>query len=366
MNRRADAAKPRLAIAWLSACGGCDIAILNIHEALLGVAGTFEIAYWPAAIDAKRADLEAAPDGSIDVALCSGGIRTTEDRELAHVLRAKSRILVALGACAGDGGIPGLANLSSLGALLAASFAGDRTDAANGVMPQADWQAPEGELCLPALLPIVRTLGQTVAVDYAVPGCPPESGRIAEVLGLLADAVTGRSTLPPIGAVLGAGRSTVCEDCRRARDVKRISHFARIQEAAAVDPDACLLEQGLPCDGPATRAGCGALCPAVGAPCIGCYGPPEGVVDAGARLLSAYASVVDATEPEEIERILDGLVDPVGQFYRFTLAGSLLGHSRWARGEGQSFEAEPITDVGAASDRAEEPDEAVVAMAVRS
>ncbi len=323
--------KPRLAIAWASACGGCDIAILNVHEALLQLAEAFEIVYWPAAIDAKRTDLEALPDGSIDVALCSGGIRTTEDRELARLLRAKSRILVALGACAGDGGIPGLANLSSLGALLAASFAGDRTDSANGLVPQATCETPEGELCLPALLPVVQALGQTVAIDYAVPGCPPESGQIAEVLERLAAALNGTASLPSPGAVLGAGRSTVCEECQRARDVKRIARFVRIQEVPRIDPAVCLLEQGLPCDGPATRAGCGALCPAAGAPCIGCYGAPEGVIDAGARLLSAYASIVDATEPDEIDRVLDGLVDPVGQFYRFTLAGSLLGRSRWAQ-----------------------------------
>ncbi len=342
MSRQpADRTRPRLAIAWASACGGCDIAILNVHEALLDVAGAFEIVYWPAAIDAKRADLEALPDASIDVTLCSGGIRTTEDRELAHLLRAKSRILVALGACAGDGGVPGLANLSSLGALLAASFAGDRTDSANGLLPQSTWGAPEGELRLPALLPVVQTLGQTVAVDYAVPGCPPESGRIAEVLERIAAALGGTASLPSPGAVVGAGRSTICEECLRARDVKRIARFVRIQDVARFDPDVCLLEQGLPCAGPATRAGCGALCPAAGAPCIGCYGAPDGVIDAGARLMSAYASVVDATEPDEIDRVLDGIVDPVGQFYRFTLAGSLLGGSRWAQGAGERAADEP-------------------------
>ena len=97
------------------------------------------------------------------------------------------------------------------------------------------------------------------------------------------------------------------------------------------NPSLCLLEQGVPCNGPATRDGCGAKCPLAGAPCIGCYGPADGVVDFGARLLSAFASVVDASEPEEIDRILDGLPDPVGQFYRFSLAGSLLRGSRAVR-----------------------------------
>jgi F420-non-reducing hydrogenase small subunit len=103
-----------------------------------------------------------------------------------------------------------------------------------------------------------------------------------------------------------------------------------MQEVGGFDPTICLLEQGLPCNGPATRSGCGALCPAVAAPCIGCYGAAPGVIDYGARLMSAFASVIEAEKPDEIERILDGLLDPVGQFYRFSLAGSLLHAGRVA------------------------------------
>jgi F420-non-reducing hydrogenase small subunit len=140
--------------------------------------------------------------------------------------------------------------------------------------------------------------------------------------------------------VLGAGHSTVCDECRRDRDVKRMAAFARIQSIASIDPAICLLEQGLPCNGPATRDGCGAKCPAVGAPCIGCYGPTDGVIDQGARLLSAFASIVDASEPAEIDAILDGLPDPVGQFYRFNLATSLLGGAR-RTGPGGDGKASP-------------------------
>jgi F420-non-reducing hydrogenase small subunit len=98
-----------------------------------------------------------------------------------------------------------------------------------------------------------------------------------------------------------------------------------------VDPQICLLEQGIPCNGVATRNGCGALCPIAGAQCIGCYGPAEGVLDYGARLMTAFASVIDSKDPDEIDKILDGIADPVGQFYRFNLAGSLLraGKASW-------------------------------------
>jgi F420-non-reducing hydrogenase small subunit len=134
--------------------------------------------------------------------------------------------------------------------------------------------------------------------------------------------------------VVGAGQSTVCDECRRDRGIKRIGQFGRLHELPPLDPSLCLLEQGVPCNGPATRSGCAARCPLAGAPCIGCYGPADGVVDFGARLMSAFASVVDADDQAGIDRILDGLPDPVGQFYRFSLAGSLLRGSRAVRTAG--------------------------------
>jgi F420-non-reducing hydrogenase small subunit len=321
----------RFAMYWAASCGGCDISVLNLHEAILDLAERFEIVFWPAVMDAKYADLEAMPDRSIDLTLFSGGIRNEENEELARLLRRKSAILIAFGSCATEGCIPGLANLRPVDELVATAFERPTTDNPDHLRPVTRWPADEGELRLPAMGRLVRTLGQVVAVDYRVPGCPPETERIADVIGLLAAALDGKAALPPPGAVLGAGQSTVCDECRRDRGTKRIARFERIQDLASLDPSLCLLEQGLPCNGPATRSGCGAKCPLAGAPCIGCYGPADGVIDFGARLLSAFASVVEASEPEQIDRILDGLPDPVGQFYRFSLAGSLLRGARAAR-----------------------------------
>jgi F420-non-reducing hydrogenase small subunit len=157
-----------------------------------------------------------------------------------------------------------------------------------------------------------------------MPGCPPESHQIGAVIDLVIQVLNGEAELPPPGSTIGAGGSTVCDDCPRERNVKAIKNFVRIQEIENIDPDLCLLEQGIPCNGPATRNGCGSLCPQAGAQCIGCYGPAEGVVDYGARLMTAFASVIDSNDPEEIDAILDGIPDPAGQFYRFNLAGSLL------------------------------------------
>jgi F420-non-reducing hydrogenase small subunit len=316
---------------WAASCGGCDISVINLHEAILDLAERFDIVFWPAIMDAKYADVEAMPDGSIDLTLFSGGIRNTENAELARLLRRKSAILVAFGSCATEGCIPGLANLTTTGELLDTVYEGPTMDNPDHIRPAGVTTVPEGVLHLPTLGRLLQTLDQIVEVDYRVPGCPPETERIAEVLGLLGAALDGKAALPVRGSVLGAGHSTVCDECRRDRGIKRIAHFDRLHELPPLDPGLCLLEQGVPCNGPATRDGCGAKCPLAGAPCIGCYGPADGVVDFGARLLSAFASVVDASEPAEIDRILDGLPDPVGQFYRFSLAGSLLRGGRAVR-----------------------------------
>lgn len=320
--------KPKFAMYWAASCGGCEIAVLNIHEKILDVDANFDVVFWPVAMDAKYKDVEAMEDGSILLTLFNGGIRNDENEHLAKLLRRKTKILVAFGSCACEGCIPGLANLSPVGEIVQTAFNTISTNNPNGIYPRASYDVPEGELHIPKLAPILRPLDQVVDVDYYMPGCPPESHQIAAVVDLVIKVVKGEAELPPKGCVIGVGNSTVCDECPRARNVKTIREFKRIQDIAPVDPTLCLLEQGIPCNGPATRSGCNSRCPNAGAQCIGCYGPAEGVLDYGARLISAFASVVDAKEAEEIERILDGILDPVGQVYRFSLPGSLLRANR--------------------------------------
>lgn len=316
--------KPKFAMYWAASCGGCEIAVLNTHEKILDLDANFEVVFWPVAMDAKYKDVEAMEDKSILITLFNGGIRNDENEHIAKLLRRKSKFLVAFGSCACEGCIPGLANLSPVGEIVHTAFNTPTTDNPNEIYPRATFDVPEGELHIPRLEPILRPLDQVVEVDYYMPGCPPESHQIAEVIDLLVKVVNGAAELPPKGAVIGAGHSTVCDECPRARNLKMIKAFKRIQDIAPVEPTLCILEQGLPCNGPATRSGCNARCPQVGAQCIGCYGPAEGVLDYGARLVTAFASVIDANTPEEIDKILDGIPDPTGQVYRFNLAGSLL------------------------------------------
>ena len=320
--------KRKLALYWAASCGGCEIAVLAINEKILNVAALFDIVLWPVAVDAKVRDVEKMPDGSIDVCLFNGSIRTSEQEYMAQLLRKKSRVLVAFGSCANEGCIPGLANMNNRRQIFDTVYhETPSTENPGRVEPQHETEMPEGTLHLPVFYDTVRTLAQTVPVDYYLPGCPPEADRIWEALTAI---VEGK--LPPPGSVIGA-KTTVCEECKRTRNEKKVKKFYRTWQVVP-DEETCLLEQGLLCCGLATRAGCGALCPTVNSPCIGCYGPNESVHDHGARMMTAVASMIDSNDPDEIDRIIrEGIPDPVGSFYRFGLAGSYLRRSKKAAAE---------------------------------
>lgn len=319
--------KPKFAMYWAASCGGCEIAVLNTHEGLLEVDAAFDVVFWPVAMDAKYKDVEAMADGEITLCLFNGAIRSDENEHIAKLLRRKSKILVAFGSCACEGCIPGLANLYSRQRLLDTAFTTVSTDNPQNTRPEPRYVAPEGELRIPYLYETVKTLDQVVPVDYYVPGCPPESPQIAAVVGLVIQALRGEAALPPAGAVLGAGNSTVCDECPRSRQEKHVLEFRRMATYQP-NPDQCLLEQGILCAGVATRSGCQARCPTANMPCIGCYGPAPDVVDQGARMMSAIASAIGSNDPQEIQQAIEGIVDPAGTFYKFSLPSSLLHRAK--------------------------------------
>ncbi len=315
--------KPKLALYWGSSCGGCEIAVLAVHEKILDIAEAFDIVFWPCAMDFKVSDVEALGDGEILVTLYNGAIRNDENAEIAHLLRKKSQLMVAYGSCSYEGCIPGLANFTSRDHMMQYIYHDSpSTDNPDGVEPQPDWAFPEGEAPLPRFWNTVKTLDQIVDVDYYLPGCPPEAQWTEALINTVIDVLAGKAELPPKGTVIG-NTSTVCDECPREKNVKKITRFYRPYEIEP-DPDICLLEQGIFCAGIATRSGCGALCPQVNMGCRGCYGPNEGVEDMGARLITGIASVLDAQTEEEVDAILETLPDPAGYFYRFGLAHSML------------------------------------------
>jgi F420-non-reducing hydrogenase small subunit len=318
--------KPKLAFYWAASCGGCEITITELGMRLVDVSEQADIVFWPAAMDFKYDDVRQMADQEIDICFFNGAIRNEENEEIAHLLRKKSKIMVSFGSCSHLGGIPGLANMFDIESLCQRVFdTAPSLDDSRGTRPQKLTRLPEGDIELPELYDQVKHLAQVTDVDYFMPGCPPV---VDQVWTVFQTALKG--DLPPKGAVIGAQAKSNCDVCPREKGEPgfRISEFKRPHEVD-LDPDKCFLTQGVICCGPATRAGCGLPCINGNMPCRGCYGPPDGVTDQGAKLASAIGALIDTDDPEKLQEILDTIVDPAGTFYRFGLAHSILSRLKY-------------------------------------
>jgi F420-non-reducing hydrogenase small subunit len=314
--------KPKVALYWCASCGGCEESVVDLAEDLLAVVAAVDIVFWPVALDFKKRDVEALADGALAATLLNGAIRTSEQEEMARLLRRKSRTLIAYGSCAHQGGIPALANQFPREQILRYVYSECPTiDNPAGTRPQTEFAENGRVATLPEFRNVVRALDQVVEVDYYLPGCPPTPKLLQEALQAL---LTGN--LPPKGTVL-APDTALCEECPR-RDSKpetlAFQEFHRPHQVI-LDPDTCLLAQGVICMGPATRGGCEARCINGNMPCTGCFGPTSRVRDQGAKILSSLCSNLEAKKDAGIARTLEGIPDPVGTFYRYGLAGSMLG-----------------------------------------
>lgn len=209
---------PTLAIWKFASCDGCQLTLLDCEDELLEVAGRFRIADFAEASSARI-------DGPYDVSLVEGSVTTETDRRRILAIREQSRVLVTIGACAAAGGIQALRNLADVDEFAAA------------VYPQ------------PGYIDTLATstpASAHVPVDYTLHGCPIDRGQLLETLAAL---LIGRKPRLPA--------SPVCTECKRRGTV-------------------CLtVAEGIPCLGPVTRAGCGALCPARHRGCFGCFGPAD-------------------------------------------------------------------------------------------
>jgi len=314
--------KLKFAFYWAASCGGCEIAVLDINEKILDVVAKADIVFWPVAIDIKYKDVEAMPDKHVDVCFFNGAIRTEEQEHMAKLLRAKSKVLVAFGSCACQGGIPGLANVADRKEIFETAYLqSTSTNNPDSVTPKTSFVVMEGELKLPELFDTVKTLDQTVDIDYYLPGCPPHSNLVAEAVEAIA-----KNELPPKGAVLASEKS-VCDECPRKKEDKKISKINRVYEIVP-DPEKCLLEQGIICMGPATRGGCEAQCVNANMPCTGCGGPCPNEVEQGAAMMSALLSILGVDGEKErahdAKKLIAQVKDPLGTFYKYSLPASLI------------------------------------------
>lgn len=327
--------KLKLGLYWGASCGGCDISTLEIAENILKVIEVADIVLWPCVVDFKYEDVKNYPDGYIDVCLWNGGIRNSETKEIAELLRKKSKVLVSYGACSSFGGIPSLANLYSKEEIFDRAYkTTESTDNPKGVLPQTNVKMPEGELHLPEFYGSVYRLQDVVDVDYFMPGCPPTAKQTWNVIQAIA-----AGKLPPKGSVVGVGDKTVCDECpfEKKTEGVRIAKFKRphldrpdlTPKPELKNKPQCLLEQGFVCVGSATRSGCEAQCLTANMPCRGCYGPAKDVDDQGSKAAGAIGSLIDTQGNEKRgEEIAAQIVDPVGTFYRFGVSNSLLRRAK--------------------------------------
>jgi coenzyme F420-reducing hydrogenase gamma subunit len=211
-------ARPKLAVWKFASCDGCQLTLLNCEDELLRIAGEVEVAYF---LEATRAVVE----GPYDLSLVEGSVTTAEDAERIQQVRAMSRRLVTIGACATAGGIQALRNFADVEEFRAAVYA-----------------RPEYVDTLATSTPIAAH----VPVDFELRGCPIDKGQLLEVIAAFL-----HHRRPRISG------ESVCMECKRRGNV-------------------CVtVAHGTPCLGPVTHAGCGALCPSYDRGCYGCFGPME-------------------------------------------------------------------------------------------
>lgn len=314
--------KLKIGFYWAASCGGCDIAILDLNEKILDLLEIADIVFWPVAMDVKYKDVEEMPDGYMDVCFFNGSIRNIEQVEIANLLRKKAKILIAFGSCACMGGIPSLANLYDRKRIFEYVFIeSPSTVNKNHIYPQIKVDFEKFEMTLPKFSETVATLDQIVEVDYYVPGCPPP----VELISKTVESLTSGNP-PKKGSVLAPIKS-VCDECQRKREEKKISEIKRVLNFEP-DTEKCLLDQGVLCMGPATRGGCAARCIKANMPCSGCGGGCPEVFEQGASMISALSTVLglDSEKNEEFkeEKIKENILDPIGTFYKYSLAAAII------------------------------------------
>ncbi len=245
MGRAATTPRPRLGVVKLASCDGCQLMLLDLEDELLAIAERIDIVEFPEATTHRSS-------GPYDVVLVEGAVSTPEQLEQIHEIRREAKLLVTIGACATAGGIQAMRNWRDHDAFRAAVYAHpEYVDSLATAQPVADY----------------------VKVDAELRGCPINAEQLVEFVTAL---LTGRRANLPDEAV--------CAACKRAGRV------------------CVMVAKGIPCLGPVTMTGCGALCPGFDRGCYGCFGPRE---QANASSLSR-AFIWKGMAPTEAGRLFAG------------------------------------------------------------
>lgn len=230
--------KPKVAVWKFASCDGCQLSLLDCEDELLAVAGVVEIANFP---EASRAMV----GGPYDISLVEGSITTPHDEERIHSIRRASKTLITIGACATSGGIQALRNFQNVQEFISMVYARP------GYIETLNKSTP---------------ITDHVFVDYQLRGCPINKYQLVEVLSAF---LNGRKPVTPAHGL--------CMECKGQGTV------------------CVMVAKSIPCMGPVTQAGCGALCPAYGRGCYGCFGPKETTNTAS---LSAWWTQLGVSDPD--------------------------------------------------------------------
>lgn len=316
--------KVKLAVVYGSTCGGCDVAFIDAGEKLAELTEIAEIVYWPYLMDNKKEDLRKAKD--VDVGIFFGAIRTDKHKENAELLKEKSDIFVSFGTSACYGGIPGLANATTIRDLLKTSYTTAlSTENPKNVVPSPESLGDEN-LVIPKLRSFLSPVSDFVDVDISVPGCPPPMKSVEKLMEILRDYQGGYTSLKKLTI---AEERSLCEVCPREKPEEIFLEDFKRAHKTKINEDECFLKQGIVCLGPVTRAGCGATCIKANVPCRGCFGPVPNVRDQGTRILTAIATTFKAGKErdigeEKLRELIGKISDPLGLFYLFSLASSII------------------------------------------
>jgi sulfhydrogenase subunit delta len=256
--------RPRLGVFKFASCDGCQLTVLNLEDDLLALGEALDIAYFPEASSGMK-------EGPYDIALVEGSITTPEDAIRILALRKQTTTLITIGACATAGGIQALRNWADVEAF-----------------KRAVYPSPEYIQSLSTSTPI----STHVRVDFELWGCPIDKGQLLRVI-----------TDHLAGVQLRLPTDSVCLECKRRGNV------------------CVMVTQGIPCLGPVTRSGCGAICPGMGRDCYGCFGPVggerkgPGLPPNTASLAKRFHESLQLTPVEVVRRFrgINGSVDPFKQ-----------------------------------------------------
>lgn len=236
--------KIRLNTEWLCDCGGCHVALVDLHEKILKVLESVEILKCPVLMDEKN-----YPEA--DIGILTGSIRTEHDRHAALAMRKKCRTIIAFGTCAVYGGLHG------------AGLAHTREEIMDHVYRRSPTTRTDflPNNSVSGLEKMVTPIDEVIDVDLYLPGCPPHPHFIFAGLSALIEQRTPK-----------AGKESVCAGCRRTMARTEVAAIREITDGVP-DNDTCFLSQGYICQGSVTLDRCLAPCPNHGIPCSGCAGP---------------------------------------------------------------------------------------------